>query len=158
MVFGDVRFHPLDHARNVLGARIPAWPAVALHVDADHAVLGGPAADVVVERVGFFILKLDLVAAAARNIYQHRARSWALVRAKDIDDVLWIGTKRRVAYHGDARVHRRRAAGDVVGRHQRPVELRRARRIDDVPHLHQSRFDIGRNLGLRRYPRERKRE
>ena len=158
MVFGNVRFHPLEHARNVLRAGVPTRASMPLHIHADHSVLGRPSHDVVVERVRFLILKLELVASASGNINQNRSRCGALVRCENIHDVFWIRPEGGVPHHRNAGIQWRGAARNVVGRHQRPVELRRARRIDDMPHGHQSRFDVGGDLGVSRHRRDRHRQ
>src|SRR6202043_3994861 len=114
-------------------AVVPVRAGVALHVNADHPVLRRPTHDVVVERIRFAILLLDLVARAAGNVHQNGARRAALIGGEDVDYIFWIGTEGDIAGNGDARIERRGGAVDVVGWHQWPVELRCAGWIDDLP-------------------------
>jgi hypothetical protein len=76
-ILRDVCLQPLDHRRDVFAAVIPVLTWMPLHRDSDHVVLYGPASDVVVERIGFAILLLDLVAGATRNINENCAISSA---------------------------------------------------------------------------------
>src|SRR5262249_54013985 len=62
-VFRAIRLQVIDHERNVLSR----GRAAALHRDADHAVIGRPLSDVVVEHVCFNGLLFNLVAGAARH-------------------------------------------------------------------------------------------
>ncbi len=81
---------PLQHGGNVLGTTVPGGARFALHQNADHAVLRREAPDVVVERVGGFILDFNLVARAAGHIDQHGALPRALCPDEYIHHVLRI--------------------------------------------------------------------
>ena len=59
----------------------------------------------------------------------------AFIRRENIHHVLRVGAEGQIARDGDSGIERRRVAVDVVRRHQRPVELRRAGWVDDVPDL-----------------------
>ena len=67
---------------------------------------------------------------------------------EDVDQILWIGTEGDIARDGDAGIERRDAAIDVVGRHQRAVELGGAAGVDDLADFLEAGFDVGGDLGL----------
>ena len=102
-VLGDVGFHPLDHGRNVFRGIVPILAGVALHDHGDHAVLGGPAADVVHEGVGFPVLLLDFVSSTAGNVHQDGAVLAAFIAAEYVHHVFRIGTEGDVARDVDRR-------------------------------------------------------
>src|SRR4029450_9761435 len=87
-VLGDIGLQPLDHGRDVPAPVVPALARVTLHRHADHAVLRGPSADIVVKGVRLAILDLDLVARAAWDIDKDRPGIRAFLRAEDVDDIL----------------------------------------------------------------------
>src|SRR5262249_31435002 len=65
LVFRDVVVNPIDSVGDVAAGVVPiAAAGVPLNQHADKSLPGGPAADVVVERVALAHLLLDLVAGA----------------------------------------------------------------------------------------------
>jgi hypothetical protein len=75
-----------------------------LHDRGDHAVFRRPASDVVVERVAFKNLLLDLVAATAGHEDENRTIPATSIRHEDIEQVLWMRSEGLIARDGDARI------------------------------------------------------
>ena len=70
-----------------LVSRTPA----SLHIYADHSVLNGPPANVVVEGVRFDGLLFEFIAGTTGNINQHCAVSDSFIRGKDVDQIFGLG-------------------------------------------------------------------
>src|SRR5262245_37053196 len=128
-----------------------------LHDRGDHPVLRRPAPDVVVERVAFADLLLDLVAAAAGHKDEDRTIPATSISHEDIEHILWMRSERLIACDCDTRIQltfesRRCGVGGpvsvvVVFRHERPIQPSRARRVDDLPDLFEALRNIWRYLG-----------
>src|SRR5262245_11715533 len=74
LVLSDILLQPVHRHREIAAAVIPVRARMALHDRGDHAVLRRPAPDVVVERIAFPNLLLDLVATAAG----HEDEDWTV--------------------------------------------------------------------------------
>src|SRR5678816_3135164 len=73
-VLRDVLLQPVHCHRQIAPAVVPVGGRMPLHNREDHPVLCRPASDVVVERVAFTDLLLDLVPTTAR----HEDEDWAI--------------------------------------------------------------------------------
>ena len=149
VILGNVRFHPLEHGRDIFRAIVPGRTSMALHIDAHHTVLGRPSGDVVVEGVRFLVLKFYFVAHSAGNINQHWPGRRAFIRRENIHYIPGIGAERLISRDCDSGVQGRRVAVDIVRGHHRPVQLRRAGRVNDMAHLDQFRLNVRGYLGFR---------
>src|ERR1051326_3858157 len=91
-VFHNVVLEPLNHTGNVAASAVPLLRRMPLHRHADHAVLHGPSPDIVVKRVGFPNLLLDLIAGASGDVNQNSPVPPAFFGTENIEEVLRIRT------------------------------------------------------------------